>query len=153
MRITAQTPDYTTLVAADLVVQIWHDETTLAGVTALAETLEQSGCQLMLVITCAGARAPTAEARRFLSELMVRRRDQMRACALAYEGRGFAAATIRGIVAGLTLAAGHPFPYKVFAEVGAALAWFQANGYLSATAAANAAQQITALRAGVEVRE
>ena len=41
----------------------------------------------------------------------------IKASAVAFEGQGFRAAAVRGVVTGLTALARQPFPHKVFAHV------------------------------------
>ena len=47
--------------------------------------------------------------------------DFERASALVFGGLGFKASIIRGVVTGLNLLAGYPFPYRTFADADTAV--------------------------------
>jgi hypothetical protein len=47
--------------------------------------------------------------------------------AVAFEGSGFRAAFVRGVVTGLTILARHPFPNRIFAGVPEASSWLRSQ--------------------------
>lgn len=138
MRVTSQTEDYTTAVLGAVVVHIWHGETTLEGVSAMFRAVDAQAAQFGKVYgvnIVHHSRAPSAEARAAIGEGMFEHRELIGATALVFEGAGFGAAAIRAVVTGLTMAANHPFPYKVFSKSQDALVWLHglAGGALRAT--------------------
>jgi hypothetical protein len=120
--------DYTSARYQDLVLQLWHRDTTLDGVAALRAAIGQvaresaEGLRLLIVVE-PGASMPPAESRAGIAAFMRDYAKNIRATSLAFEGTGFRAASVRAVVAGLNVLANHPFPYKVFATIGEALWW------------------------------
>ncbi|MET0387426.1 MAG: hypothetical protein ABW321_15765 [Polyangiales bacterium] len=127
MKALRQTEDYTTAVSGPLVVQIWHKATTVQGVDslslALAGQLKTHKSVFVLHVTMT-TQAPDGAARDRIRQITGDYSERTLASALVFEGMGFGAATVRAVVAGIALVARHPFPYRVFAYVGAALEWF-----------------------------
>lgn len=120
--------DYTTARYQDLVLQLWHKQTTLDGVAALRTAIgkvadeSKEGLRLLIVVE-PGAAMPPREARGKIADFMTDYRASIRATALAFEGEGFRAASIRAVVTGLNLLTHHPFPYGVFSTIPEALNW------------------------------
>jgi hypothetical protein len=120
--------DYTSARYQDLLLQIWHKQTTLAGVAAFRHGVSKLAAERreglrVLVIVEPGASLPPRECRSEIAEVMVGHKRSIRAAGLAFEGTGFGAASIRAVVTGLNLLAQHPFPYRVFSSISEALAW------------------------------
>lgn len=129
MRVTAQTKDYTTAVQGAVVVHIWHGETTLDGVAEMFRAVDAQAAlfgKVYGVNIVHHSRAPSAEARAAIGEGMFNHRHMIGGTALVFEGAGFGAAAIRAVVTGLTMAANHPFPYRVFSNAHDALVWLHA---------------------------
>lgn len=126
--VLSKTADYTSSRYQDLVLQLWHRDTTLEGVAALRAVIGRvasdspQGLRLLVVVE-PHASMPSSEARAGIAAIMRERSGSIRATSLAFEGIGFRAASVRAVVAGLNVLAHHPFPYKVFATVPEALAW------------------------------
>jgi hypothetical protein len=120
--------DYTSARYQDLVLQIWHKQTTREGVAALRGAIanvakdSRDGLRLLVVVEPEAA-MPSRESRSDIAAFMTDYKASIRATALAFEGTGFRAASIRAVVTGLNLLAQHPFPYGVFASIAEALAW------------------------------
>jgi hypothetical protein len=129
MQIVAQDHNFTTGLTGSLVVQVWWQQTSREGLDALEQAiarvaeLEPRYC--ILIVTSAAAAPPGAEARAAIAEIMKAGRNEVEGCALVFRGRGFGAAMVRAVVTGLTVLAGHPFPYRVFPELDSALAWLE----------------------------
>lgn len=126
--ILSSSADYTSARFQDLVLQFWHKDTTLQGVAALraavAKVTEESAEGLrILIIVEPSASMPSRESRSEIADFMTHYRESIRSTALAFEGTGFRAASIRAVVTGLNLLAHHPFPYGVFASIPEALGW------------------------------
>jgi hypothetical protein len=77
----------------------------------------------MLTIIDENAPAPSAEARTAIARLFESGASDVVSSAVAFEGSGFRAAFVRGVVTSLTLLARQPFPHKVFPGVTQAAAW------------------------------
>jgi hypothetical protein len=113
-------------------IDIWRAHTTVAGVTALREGFEAfaakhpAGVGLLTVVE-AGAPVPPNEPRVALASFLAEAADDIKYSAVIYEGTGFRAATVRGIVIGLTTLARPPYPHKIFATVEQACLWFAQN--------------------------
>jgi hypothetical protein len=97
----------------------------------------------------AAAKMPSAESRAGLADFMHGYRDRFRASALAFEGTGFRAASIRAVVTGLSALARHSFPHAVFASVPEALAWPPMAPLESGTDAVAMAELLREFRSGL----
>jgi hypothetical protein len=120
--------DFTSARLNDIVLQIWHKETTMAGVAslraAIAKVASESAAGLrLLVVVEAGAAMPPRNARASIAAFMTEFKSSIRATGLAFEGEGFRAASVRAVVTGLNMLTQHPFPYAVFRTVDQALEW------------------------------
>jgi hypothetical protein len=120
--------DFTSARLNDIVLQIWHKVTTLAGVAALraaiAKVASESAAGLrLLVVVESRAAMPTRSARENIAAFMTEFKSSIRATSLAFEGEGFRAASVRAVVTGLNMLTHHPFPYGVFPTIEKALAW------------------------------
>jgi hypothetical protein len=125
--ITRQVEGYTTAVDGPLIVQLWHRITSVEGVdclsAAIANQLRVHKGVYVLHVTMT-TKAPDAKARERINQLTERYAHRTRASALVFEGGGFGAATVRAVVAGISMITPHPFPYRVFAYVNTAVEWF-----------------------------
>lgn len=77
----------------------------------------------MLTVIEQSASLPPADIRQRLSTALERTVDPVLS-AVVYEGSGFRAAAVRGVVTGLTALKKLPYPHRVFASVNAASEWF-----------------------------
>ena len=75
---------------------------------------------------------PSSEVRTALARFMTEGARVIRSSAVAFEGAGFRAAAVRGVVTGLTMLARQPYPHKVFATMTDAAQWL--TGSLAQTA-------------------
>jgi hypothetical protein len=111
---------------------IWRHDTTAAGVQNLDVKLREheasftQGCGLLTIIE-QGAPMPTSEVRTGLARFMTEGARVIRSSAVAFEGAGFRAAAVRGVVTGLTMLARQPYPHKVFATMADAAQWLGAS--------------------------
>jgi hypothetical protein len=111
---------------------IWRHDTTSDGVRNLDlklrdhEKAHPDGCGLLTIIE-QGAPMPTSEVRTALARFMTEGARVIRSSAVAFEGAGFRAAAVRGVVTGLTMLARQPYPHKVFATMPDAAQWLGAS--------------------------
>ena len=107
---------------------IWRHETTSEGVHILGGKLKEHhdaypGGGGLLTIIEQGAPMPTSEVRTDLARFLTEGARVIRSSAVAFEGAGFRAAAVRGVVTGLTMLARQPYPHKVFATMADAAQW------------------------------
>jgi hypothetical protein len=110
---------------------LWRGRTTVAAVRRGGELICQQAAEhgplLMITVIEEGAPLPALEARMELVTVLKRANGMIDRSALVFEGEGFRAATVRAIVAGVSLFSRPDYPHRVFASVGAA-ARFLAHG-------------------------
>jgi hypothetical protein len=109
-------------------IAIWIDDTERKSVQLLGETLRRLANDypqgVGLVQLVAEDHPPLRSETRAELNLMLRRgTGYIRCSTVIFEGTGFRAAALRGIVAGLVMLARVPFPHQVFAKVEAAADW------------------------------
>ena len=107
---------------SNVLVIAWRDRTTLSGVE-LCNAYFQAACRgqgnifALVTIVENGAKLPEARERKRLAELLSDSSDWLQVSTLVFEGSGFLAATIRGVVTGIALMANHSFPHRVFESI------------------------------------
>jgi hypothetical protein len=124
------TKDHLVATWGELLVIIWREVTTLAGVKAAGGAYEEHAAQrpggvLLLTIIEEHAALPDARVRRELSQLLASGKGRTKRSALAYEGKGFRAAAVRSVVTSLSQLIGSPYPHRVFATVDQALEFLE----------------------------
>ncbi len=127
-RIVALEPDYCLAVWEQVFIVIWRHDTTMDGVRALERQHTEHGQAHpggggLLTIIEQGAPMPSSEVRTALAKFMTAGARFIRSSAVAFEGAGFRAAAVRGVVTGLTMLARQPYPHKVFATMPEAIQW------------------------------
>jgi len=101
---------------------LWRVQTELAACQHVHRTMYEfgpkhpEGIGLMTIVE-ASAPMPPAASRNELAATL-KGATFIQASAVAFEGEGFRAASVRAVVTGLTAMAKQPFPHKVFAKVG-----------------------------------
>ncbi len=121
-------PDQSLATWNDILVLIWHVNTTKQGVDRLDSTCSAfaktrpNGVALVTIVE-ENAPMPPAEARDAMATFLGRQSAVVKASAVIYEGSGFRAAAVRSVVAGLTLMARQTYPHKVFATVDEGITW------------------------------
>lgn len=104
---------------------LWRHLTELPACQLIHKTMYEFGPKHPLgigVLTVVEAHAPMPPAAsRSEMAATLRGGSFIRASAVAFEGEGFRAAAVRGVITGLTAMARQPFPHKVFARVGDAV--------------------------------
>ncbi len=114
----------------ELFMLLWRDRTTIEGVKILSQHLEQfarereRGLALITIIE-QNARMPASGTRESMAKLMRRIGTKFVISGVAFEGDGFMAAGIRGVVTGLTLIAQQPYPHRVWKNVREVGEWFE----------------------------
>lgn len=149
--IRAQDPHHCVATWRNVLVVIWRNETQLGAVRSLASHLAQfaevppKGCALLTIIE-AGAPMPSAEARSELARFMTDAASRLKSSAVAFEGAGFRAAAVRGVVTGLTMLARQPYPHKIFSTVQEAAQWLSSSMQVTAQATVDAPALITTIQ-------
>ena|SRR5258706_8711818 len=125
-------PDYCMASWHRFYIDIWRVNTTIEGVRVLKAgfakfAAEHPGGVGLLTIVEPRAPLPPSDARDALAAYLAEAAASIKYSAVVFEGDGFRAAAVRGVVTGLTLLARPPYPHKVFANVQQAVGWFSAN--------------------------
>jgi hypothetical protein len=108
--------------AENLMLVVWRNATTRDGVEIcrkhLMENCSGRGCEFaIMTIVEQCAQLPEAAARDDLAALMHEGSRWIQVSALVFEGTGFIAAAIRGVVTGISMFARQSFPHRVFDSV------------------------------------
>ena len=110
-----------------LLMCLWRTATTPEAVSELHRIAVRhsraSEPMAMLTVVEATSEMPDGDIRGQLASLFQELGDRVSCSALIFEGDGFRAAAVRGIVTGINLVAKQPFPHKVFAQVSEAATW------------------------------
>ena len=111
----------------NLIVQWWH-ETRIDAVDEHLAILQRihrqdPGPFAALIVVEPGAPLPDQAARRRLDILAAATMERCNALAYAYQGTGFAAAAVRGIMAAVTMTTATKIPKKVCGSISEALAF------------------------------
>ncbi len=115
----------------NFVIVIWRKDTTADAVKQLRElfqktsTMTQAVC--LLTIVEPNAPPPSSDVRDALAGVLGEFGKLIKFSAVAFEGSGFRAAMVRGVVTGLTMLARMPYPHKVFAGVDDSVRWLCGN--------------------------
>ena len=108
---------------------VWRVETPLKNVRVLAAELQRlraknSRIRLGLVqVLEAGIKPLESDVRSEFGKMLQSGRDYISCSSVVFEGEGFRAAAIRGVVTGLAIFSRTAFPHTVFAKVEAAVDW------------------------------
>lgn len=108
--------------SGNLLLVVWRNETTCEGVEICREHLVDvcsgRGCEFAIMIVVEKrAQLPESAARDALASLMHDASKWIQVSALVFEGTGFIAAAIRGVVTGISMLARQSFPHRVFDSV------------------------------------
>lgn len=127
-RVEEVTRDHLIARWGSVVLLVWKQETTLAGVKKVQSVYEQVARDypknvFLLTVVEHGAPMPAAPTRDALASFLASCTGQMVLSAVVHEGTGFRAAAVRSVVTGLALMANLPYPHKVFATVEDACRW------------------------------
>jgi hypothetical protein len=117
---------------------LWRGKTTSSAVKRGSEVLAEhaavwGGRVLLLTVVEENVPLPALEARVELVSLLKNANGRVERSALVFEGEGFRAASVRAVVAGVSLFSRPEYPHRVLASVGAA-ARFLAGGNIDAPA-------------------
>jgi hypothetical protein len=111
----------------NLLIAVWRKETragAVDGVSAVLGELAQNHRDVALLqVIEEGALAPDPDARRAISNMLKQHGSVIRCSAVVYEGDGFRAATLRGVVTGIALLSRPLYPHVVFASAISAINW------------------------------
>jgi hypothetical protein len=132
VRLISWDPDLALGASQRMMFCIWRDRTTLQGVNMLSTvtqecTLGHKNDMAILTIVEPHAKMPEPGTREGLARLLKDLSGKVVISGLAYEGDGFMAASVRGIVIGLTALAHQPFAHRVFANVVEIAHWFESK--------------------------
>jgi len=120
--IVSSSPDYMFATWRQMMIAVWHGETTLEGVK-LADGIYEDfaaknpGGIFVLTIVEEHAPMPDSATRAALSHQLKSGGGKTKYSAVVHEGTGFRAAAVRSVVTGITLFSKPPYPHKVFATV------------------------------------
>jgi hypothetical protein len=137
-----------------LVIAVWRRETRLDALDKLsaliAERAEQDSSLALLQVVESNAVPPESAVRAALSALL-RRHDQQLSCsAVVFEGEGFRAAALRGVVTAIGLLSRPRFPHEVFATPLAGIQWIaKQHASRDPKWMDEAGRAVTALRAAI----
>jgi hypothetical protein len=137
-RVSEQTSDHTFGTWNHLVIVVWKHETTvsaLRGSGALVRALaKERGFPVgLLTIVEDGAPLPSTEARKVAAEVL--HGVPIKLSAMVFEGQGFRAASVRGVITGIGLLARTPYPHRTFATVKDAAIWIEKETHADDTRA------------------
>lgn len=113
-----------------LYIIIWRQDTTVAAVNRIGTIFRElwaggAGPQLLLTVVRPEAAMPPADARKALSAYLLSCAGRLLYSSVAFEGEGFKAAAVRGVITGLNLVSQLPFPHKIFPRVHEAATWLE----------------------------
>jgi hypothetical protein len=113
------------------VIVIWRKDTTADAVKQLRDLLQKTSTTTqavcLLTIVEPNAPPPSSDVRDALAGVLGEFGKLIKYSAVAFEGSGFRAAMVRGVVTGLTMLARMPYPHKVFAGVEESARWLCGN--------------------------
>jgi hypothetical protein len=109
-----------------IVIVVWRNETTVSAIVELGNCLQDHSNLLgkpigLFMVAERRAPLPTADSRKASADVLQVAR--LAFSALTFEGTGFRAAAVRGVVTGISMLAKQAFPHKAFATVEDAAAW------------------------------
>jgi hypothetical protein len=110
----------------NFVLNVWRRESLIENIQYLTALLEREraehpeGFHLLQVVEYSAV-VPNAVARAALAGMLRSGTGAIISSSVAFEGDGFQASMVRGVVTGLTMLAKPPFPHGVVASVRAAL--------------------------------
>jgi hypothetical protein len=112
----------------NMAIAVWEDETLPTNVRLLREMVRRLGGEHpggIGLVQVVGAHHPHIgpDARNELGVLLKASAPYIRCSTVVFEGTGFRAAAVRGLVAGLVMLSRVPFPHQVFATLEAAVDW------------------------------
>lgn len=117
-------------VVENVMIAVWSNETQVATVRLLGAEVKRLAAKwpraavgLLQVVedTCGAHLGPDERAE--FSKILRSGGDYIRCSSVVFEGSGFRAAALRGIVTGVALFARAPFPHTVFAKADSAVDW------------------------------
>lgn len=116
--------DYSVEVWRNVLIVVWHRQTTKEGVRALrARAVEMTRGSnkgwFLLVVIEPGAKPPDSSTRDALAKVLTELGDQILSAAMVVEGSSLRSSFARGITTGLMVLARHSFPFKVTSVRGA----------------------------------
>jgi hypothetical protein len=125
-------PDYAMATWDSIFILIWRHDTTNEGIETLRHKLEHFGRSRpqglgLVTIVEQEAPMPTSAVREKMAGLMADISKVLKCSAVVFEGTGFRAAAVRGVVTGLMLLARQPYPHKVFASMTDGCSWLGSN--------------------------
>ena len=128
-RIRVSTPDRLIATWQRVMILIWKVHTTMPGVDAAQRVYDAFAAEhpagiFLLTVVEQDAPMPSSEVRAALATFLSTGASQTLFSAVAHEGTGFQAASVRSVVTGLAMLAKLPYPHKVFASVEQAARWF-----------------------------
>ena len=149
-KIEAVTSDYCLATWARFYIDIWRGNTTMEGLQAIQVGFPgfanryPSGVGLVTIVE-QRAPLPPAPVRNAMAKFLADSASAIKCSAVVFEGEGFSAAAVRGVVTGLTLVARPAYPHKIFATVPQASAWSASSIVQAGEPRVNASEIVTAI--------
>lgn len=119
-------PDHALARLGALQIQLWRSAPSPDAAAEAAKLAASAASKIaeaaLLIVAEDGVRPPEAAARERLTAVGEHLRGAL-GCAFVSEARGFKGAAVRGVVTGMGLVAGRPFPLRVFPSVQDGASW------------------------------
>jgi hypothetical protein len=111
----------------NLVVVVWRSETQIPAIercsALIGEVARRHGSAALLQIVEPTAVPPESEIRKAISAMLKGHARDLTCSAVVFEGDGFRAAGVRGVVTAISLLSRTPFPHVIFASPLSAINW------------------------------
>lgn len=116
----------------DLFITLWRERTTIEGVRIVARTFteyaeDRARDVALLTVIERQAKMPSPGSREPLAGFLRDAGSNVLISGVAFEGDGFIAASIRGVVVGLTMIAHQPYPHRVFKDIVESSRWIESE--------------------------
>jgi len=108
-----------------LVIVVWKGDTTLESVKRVGEVIHSSARRLgpvgLFIVTDVTAPLPPAVVRKTAASILAT--GPIAYFCVTFEGNGFRAAAVRGVVTSIAMLASMAFPHRAFSKINEAGAW------------------------------
>jgi hypothetical protein len=111
----------------NVVLVVWREETQIPAIVRtsqlIGELAQRHGRIALVQIVEQTAVPPESDIRKAISDMLKKHSDHLISSAVVFEGSGFRAAGVRGVVTAISLLSRTKFPHVIFASPPAALNW------------------------------
>jgi hypothetical protein len=124
--VLADDDNHSVMASGPFIATLWRKETRAEDVVKLGSELDKRARAYgrsigAFMVVEENAPLPSSAARRAMAESLTR--AAVAFLAVLFEGNGFRAAAVRGVVTGVSLLSPPPYPYKAFGKLEEAAAW------------------------------